>query len=352
MKNLGLSEINEVDPIKRLSVLFKRFSEQAFDSEIYAYLSKKISEDSEILKTIPSDTTQPIPNLFLSAINYLLYKDSQAVLQRYYPNHNGQTSLSVDFYLAFKNFYFENIDGVTTIMHSRLVQTNEVRRCALLLPAVSVVAAKTTGPLALIDVGTSSGLNLLMDQYRIEYSNGCELGDPQSNLTLECEAKGPFPTHFKAAKIATRIGIDLNPLDLKKEDEKLWALSLIWPDQLSRIERLQQAIAISSRFKLDLRKGSALDLIHSVLQEVPAGQSVCVMHSFVLNQFPAELRAQFEEQLKLASKKREFWRISCEWLETEFSELVLEHFAGGEKTSRQKLADVHHHGEWINWAGV
>ena len=349
MKNLGLTEIDDTNPIKRLAALFKRFSTQAIDSPLYNYLTLQIADDEEILKNIPSDTTQPIPNLFLSAINYLLYQNPKSKLNKYYPNHSGQISLSENFYEEFKQFYFENKNQVHDIMQTRLVQTNEVRRCALLLPAVSIVATETKSSIALIDVGTSSGLNLLMDHYRIEYSNGSILGDTDSKLLLDCKIKGQFPENILAPKIETRIGIDLNPLNLKNDDEKMWAQSLIWPDQLSRIERLKQALHIFSNFEVDLRKGSALDLIVPVIEEIPKSQTVCVMHSFVLNQFSPEARLEFETLLIEASLNRDVWRISLEWLGTEFSELVLEHFSLGKKVSQKKLADAHHHGEWLNW---
>jgi hypothetical protein len=50
------------------------------------------------------------------------------------------------------------------------VQTNEVGRCASLLPAFGVVAARTDGrPLALVELGTSAGLNLVWDAYGYAY---------------------------------------------------------------------------------------------------------------------------------------------------------------------------------------
>ena len=45
-------------------------------------------------------------------------------------------------------------------------------------------------------------------------------------------------------KISRRIGVDLNPINLKDEDDVFWTLSLIWPDQVERIQRLKDAIEI------------------------------------------------------------------------------------------------------------
>ena len=51
------------------------------------------------------------------------------------------------------------------VMRSRRTQTNEVGRCAVLLPALP------PGPLALLEVGASAGLCLLLDQFHYEFGS-------------------------------------------------------------------------------------------------------------------------------------------------------------------------------------
>ena len=234
-------------------------------------------------------------------------------------------------------------------MGRKLVQTNEVRRCSALMAAAGFAYQQTGRPLALIDIGTSSGLNLLMDRYKVQFSNGEAIGNGASSLTLQTRVEGTPSFRLMTPQISFRYGIDLNPIDLNDEDEMMWALSLIWPDQLERLQRLQTAALILKQNPVTLKRGNALSLSSRIAQEIPESSCLCFMHSFVLNQFTPEDRLKFEEVLKNISKRREAFRISFEWIDTEKPEIVLEHFFAGQKKSRQVLAQAHHHGEWIKW---
>ena len=56
--------------------------------------------------------------------------------------------------------------GLAGVMLARRTQTNEAARCATLLPAL----AQLPPPLALIEVGASAGLTLLIDRYSYDYA--------------------------------------------------------------------------------------------------------------------------------------------------------------------------------------
>ena len=72
-------------------------------------------------------------------------------------------------------------------MRTRSIQTNEVGRSAALLPALAVVRAGALAvgddrPLALVELGPSAGLNLLLDRYAVTYRRDgavvATVGDP------------------------------------------------------------------------------------------------------------------------------------------------------------------------------
>ena len=80
-------------------------------------------------------------------------------------------------------------EAVRATVLARATQTNEVGRCATLLP----VLAALPGPLALLEVGASAGLCLYPDRYSYRYSDGDLALDPAdgpSPVVLECAVDG------------------------------------------------------------------------------------------------------------------------------------------------------------------
>ncbi len=74
------------------------------------------------------------------------------------------------------------------------VQTNEVGRCAALLPDFLTVAAETGLPLRLLEVGASAGLNLHWDRYR--YAAGAFSWGPGASpvtVAFELDGERAFP---------------------------------------------------------------------------------------------------------------------------------------------------------------
>jgi hypothetical protein len=346
-QNINQSEFNNTD---KMSKWFYRFAEQAAESDMYQFISKKIASDSDLLALASkADQSQPVPNLFLAAVNFLLYKNPSESLIKFYPNHSGRPFSQDGFFETFKSFSLKHENQITKILKTRLVQTNEVRRSSLLLPAVNEVAKIVQSEIALIDVGTSSGLNLLLDQYAYEYSDGTKIGNSDSPLKISCVIKSGILDMKSIPKLGKRIGIDLNPIDLNDPDEELWTLSLVWPDQVERVERLKLAIQILNRQPIMLYKGDGTVIVPRLTKEIPKSMAICVMHSFTLNQFSAESRGDFEKMLCDLSIDRDVWRISLEWLGTESPEMSLDYYSTGKLAKRRVLAICHQHGEWMKW---
>lgn len=335
--------------ISKLSQRFEQFSRQAEESQMYCVLSAAIAQDHELLLRIPDVQLQPVPNLFLAAVNYQLKKRPNQDLVRFYPNLGGLENPR-KIYAPFRAYCFSNMPEIADLMRQRIVQTNEVRRCTLLLPAAALIAQRASrASLHLIDVGAASGLNLLMDQYRVLYSTGQILGMEESSVELTCAVDGRMPVGLATPQIFSRTAIDLNPIDLTKEEELLWAEALIWPDQTDRLERLRKAVAILKKNEVLAKAGRGIDQVESAIRGIEESGAICVMHSFTLNQFSQEDRINFSKTLERLSLYRALWRISLEWIGTEKPELILEYYYEGERKSVEKLAECHQHGAWIKW---
>src|SRR4051812_11000295 len=122
----------------QLSLRFKNFAniECKGSSKLYEYLSLKISQDDEILDLCDeAQNGQPVPNLLFGAVHYLLLIGKDHPLKDYYPSVTKfPIEIDDEIFPNFKDFCNVFRDDIIHILKSKLVQTNEVRRCAYLYP--------------------------------------------------------------------------------------------------------------------------------------------------------------------------------------------------------------------------
>ncbi len=339
---------------EQLSRKFYHFAElQAIGhSPLYEKICYGIAADNDVLHLSGYALVgQPIPNILLASVHYLLLKGAQHPLAAYYPDVSEAARPFDDVYPVFHDFCLQFRDEIKQQVAVRLTQTNETGRCALLLPVFNMVAERAKKPLALIEVGTSAGLNLLWDQYGYRYSDGQTLGISDASLVLQSEVRGdqhpPIPASFPV--VASRVGIDINPLDLHDPENALWLRALVWPDDLARAKQLQNAINIAQKHSLELIKGDALEILPRVLENVPTDSVPCVFHSYVLNQFSPENRERFYELLQELAAQRDLYCIGIEHIGAHVkTEVKLAAFEGGVR-SDTVMAYCHDHGKWIEW---
>lgn len=343
-------------PLDTLARRFERFAEreaEGFFSPLYARLCRSIAADPEVLAlAAAAQPSQPTPNLLLAAVQYLLLKGVKHQLASFYPGIAPAPDEINDPYPAFHAFCLEYAEAIRPLLTTRRVQTNEVGRCACLLPAFGLVAHQVQAePLSLIEIGASAGLNLLWDHYSYDYGDGNHYGAADSPMRLPCTLRGakvpPFPSLLPS--VAFRVGLDLNPIDISNADEMLWLRALIWPEHHERVTRLQQAVQIARQEPPLLIAGNALTLLPDVIAQTPANTALCVFHSFTVNQFSPEQREQLSALLQDFSALRTIFRISLEELRGErHPRLDLIRYAGGKKKG-QMLAYCAAHGWWLEW---
>src|SRR5262245_55878285 len=160
--------------LEALSQRFVRFADQECGAyaPLYDRLARGIADDPELL-TIAAHTRsgQQAPLLLLAAVHSLLLSGANHALSAFYPCvTHGAAVPPGDPLPAFRAFCRDYRDALLELVSTGLVQTNEPRRCTVLLPAFAAVAHLAGGrPLALIEVGASAGLNLLFDRYGYDY---------------------------------------------------------------------------------------------------------------------------------------------------------------------------------------
>jgi hypothetical protein len=322
----------------------------ATDSPLYGAIGIALADDPTVLAILgeaPEGLPAPL-NLF-AAVHYLLAMHPEDPLAAHYPSIAGRDATAQgDAPPLFKDFCERHVDELTGLVATRGVQTNEVLRCSILLPAFAVVADQSDAPLWLIELGPSAGLNLLFDRYRFDYGPLGTTGPEESTLTLTPEIRsGTPPVPDPLPAVAGRIGVDLNPVDPFDADAVAWQRALIWPESKERFTRLDTALAVARQDPPPVIRGDAVVELPNLLDGVPADATPLVYHSFALNQIPEEGRQVIQETLLERSQERTIHRVSME-MPGPVSLLVHTRYENGEM-SETELGKAHFHGKWLEW---
>jgi hypothetical protein len=184
----------------------------------------------------------------------------------------------------------------------RPVQTNEVGRCAALLPGFLDVAARTGRPLRMLEVGASAGLNLGWSEYRYE-AGDFAWGPPESALRIEFELAGGAGLAAVPATVAERAGCDASPVDPGSEEGRLTLLSYAWPDQVARMERLRAALAIAAARPAPVERGGAVEWAAARLAEPAPGLATILFHSIVMQYLSEDERDAFARVVQEAGSR-------------------------------------------------
>jgi hypothetical protein len=326
--------------------------EGSSSSPFYARLARGVAKDRALVElAAKARYKQPIPNMLFAAVQYLLLEDRSHPLATYYPTLTDAPAPAADPCPLFRAYCLEHAAEISALLATRLVQTNEVRRCACLMPAfVELARLHADQPLALIEIGPSAGLNLLWNRYGYDYGDGARCGDPDSPVQLICERRGDrsLPLPATMPEVAFAVGVDVNPIDVRDEDALRWLRALIWPEHRDRVRLLEAAVQIARRFPPRLIAGNALDTLPDLLPTVPANATLCVYHSFTVNQFSREAREQLSALLARHAEQRPLYRISMEGKGDAFAHIEWFTYERGKQTERLlAYADVH--GRRLEW---
>jgi hypothetical protein len=259
---------------------------------------------------------------------------------------------------------------LSDLIASGATQTNEPGRTAVLLPALADIADRFNSPVAMLDVGTSAGLNLRLDHYQYTYKMGeteVRLGDPSSPVSVVCDASRsaaalPFDA-MRRLDIAAREGVDLNPLDVHDEEQTRWLQALVWPDEPARCERLGAALQLARAVPVNIRQGDAVEAVTDMVNAVPKDAHPVVVTTWVMTYLSRRRRVEFAEVLAGIGRNR-----PITWLFMEHplyaTELPFPDAARAERAdngtpvvavdydrseSSRWVASTHGHGTWLDW---
>lgn len=333
---------------------------------LYAALAEVISLDRDLSRLLlMAPVTQRLPVLLFACVHSLLLEDPDHELAQWYPNLDAQHRRATDPALvrAFKDFVTVHADEVAHLLATRTVQTNEVGRCGSLLPALGLLADEL-GPLGLVDVGTSGGLNLLLDRYEYRYRSpggaSTGVGRP-STVSITVDTTGDVPVPSELPTIRARCGIDQDPIDVTDDAAARWLEACVWPDQTDRFHRLVAAIEIARRDPPEILAGDAVSSLAAGVERVGLDTHPVVTNSWVLNYLTHEQRIAYLVELDRIGAERDL-----SWVYAEAPALIPElpndpdprgadrtvlsmvRWRNGERIVAH-LATVHPHGFWMHW---
>ena len=328
-------------------------------SPLYDRISRAVVDDRDLLGVLaraPRDGQQAV--LALAAVHFLLLGGLQHPLADVYAGHTDADPAPL-----FRHLVLTNADAVVDLLTTRRTQTNEVGRSAALAPALTVVAGRFGTPLALVDAGSSAGLNLRCDRYRLDYGEHGATGPPGAPVRIACHVvAGTPPVAPALPTIAGRVGIDRAPVDRADADAARGLLACTWPDT-GRLARTEQAIADARTDRPEIVAGDLFEELPRVLDRLPAHATACVITTWVLAYSRRDGRQAFVDLLRDAGTRRPVAWISAEdpAVLPQFDATELPDHDGtrpsllgltvcdGDRFDATILGYVHPHGLWMDW---
>ncbi|MFC6952355.1 DUF2332 domain-containing protein [Halorubellus litoreus] len=341
----------------------------AGSSQLYERLCRAAAAD-DVLLDVAADHTpgQPAPQLLLAAIQAELFasdatNDPETVdgaLAAYYPSVVDATKVpDEDLADTVRAFVREHEAALRDRVGSRRVQTNAVRRCSALYPGYATVADRVDEPFALLEVGSSAGLNLNWDRYGYTYRipDGVHrVGAAGSSATIEADVHGDVvPTLPRdPPAVAGRVGVDVNPLDPTDSADARWLRALVWPEHHDRRRVLDGALATTREHPPDVVEGDAVADLRAVADRLPADAPLVVSHSLVLYQFDDAAREAFHDAVAALAAERDAptFHLAGErpdpdrdnGIQLRLARVDDDATAGGEH-----LGTFEQHGAWVAW---
>jgi hypothetical protein len=352
--------------LARLAQRFHHFAQVECPEEpLYEALCRIVADDPALLDLLTgARPEQQRPNLWLAAVQDVLLSGVDHPLAAYYPSRSGQRAPDAALAAVVRDFVAQHAPALRACMSTHTTQTNEIGRCAVLWPALHAVAARSgTLEIALLDVGTSAGLNLGVDVYRYDAADARE-GVP----LLQCEWQGDRrPPSSHAIRIVQRCGIDPAPVSVDDEAAVRWLRACLWPSDRARAARFEQAVQIARAQRWPVRREpDCTAAIEPWIASLPRGVQPVVFNSWVLTYFePPALQRHLETLAELVRRTGAMW-LSAESASLAVGPVELPAPRAGLPGAHslwtlclradghlrfEALARSHAHGRWAEWLG-
>lgn len=228
-------------------------------------------------------------------------------------------------------------------------QTNEPGRSGALMLGLMEIARRHGPRIELLEIGSSAGLNLLIDRYAFDLG-GVRLGPADSPVAIRPEWRGEPPAPATVAIVSAR-GCDVQPLDATDPAVAARLLAYVWPETPARAARLRAAIAMQRARGVDLVRADAADWLEARLAEPQQdGVTRVLMHSVVWQYLPEAVANRIRAAMAAAGARAVAAR-PLGWVMMEpnraFARQIVRVRSWPGHGAWATLATAHAHGTWI-----
>lgn len=227
-------------------------------------------------------------------------------------------------------------------------QTNEAGRSGPLMLGMMAVTRAFGHPIELLEIGSSAGLNLLIDRFAFDLG-GVRVGPRESTIAMVPEWRGSPPDRA-SPRFASIRGVDVSPIDATDPTQAARLRSYVWAEKPERLARIDAAIAMLRERPVRLEQGDAADWVEARLEEPQAQDMTRVlMHSVVWQYLGTDRQRRIAAAMRAAGARATSSR-SLAWVRMEPDrdlarhEIWVETWPGG---AAHRIGLAHAHGAWI-----
>jgi hypothetical protein len=225
-------------------------------------------------------------------------------------------------------------------------QTNEPGRSAALMTGLIKVARRCGPKLELLEIGSSGGLNLLIDRYRFDLG-GAVVGPVDSPVTIAPEWLGE-PPEVPLIEIVGVRGCDMRVLDVTDPAVAARLAAYVWAEKPERLARLETATGMVRERGVRLEEADAAEARLAEPQD--PGVARVLMHSVVWQYLPeataARIRAAMAEAGERASPERPLAWVAME-PDRAVGEMMVSVRSWPGATDWEVIATSHAHAAWV-----
>jgi hypothetical protein len=209
------------------------------------------------------------PHRYVAAITERLHTNqSSHQLNEYWATLGGDRPADRLLRPTIVEYVTEHHDTLADIRrHREHPRHNDLASVTATWPGIAH-AATDGRPLALLELGGGAGLGLLADRFGYRYSDRVVRRDSAVMVEYGLHSGGTVSLE-PPMTVATRIGLDLDPIRCDDDEAIGWLRDCVLPDDAADLATLDAALSLVDPRDIQWRTGDYFDTLSGALADVP-----------------------------------------------------------------------------------